>query len=101
MLTALGIASMGFVALFTWRAGMAATGRGQSPRSAIAEAWLNIAVGFSVNFAMNLLIVPMAVTGGHLSIEANWWMGWIFTTVSIVRQYVIRRWINGLQFRAS
>ena len=92
---------MGFVALFTWRASLSAAGRGQSPRSAITEAWLNIAVGFTVNFVMNLLIVPMAVTGGHLSLEANWWMGWIFTTASIVRQYVIRRWFNGLQVRAS
>ena len=101
MLTALGIASMGFVALFTWRASLSAAGRGQSPRSAITEAWLNIAVGFTLNFVMNLLIVPIAVTGGHLSLEANWWMGWIFTTASIVRQYVIRRWFNGLQVRAS
>jgi hypothetical protein len=27
-------------------------------------------------------------------LAANWWMGWIFTTVSIVRQFAIRRWFN-------
>ncbi len=94
LLTVLGLASMVFVAAFTMRAYRQPTGPGQSPRSAVAEAWLNILVGFSINFVMNLLIVPLAVDGGHLSAAANWWMGWIFTTVSIVRQYVIRRWFN-------
>jgi cation diffusion facilitator CzcD-associated flavoprotein CzcO len=94
LLTALGLASMVFVIAFTCRAYSRPAGAGQSPRSAIAEAWLNILVGFSFNYVMNLLIVPLAVDGGHLSAVNNWWMGWIFTTVSIVRQYAIRRWVN-------
>lgn len=94
MLEALGLLSMLFVAAFTWRAARMAPGKGQSPLSSIIEAWVNIAIGFAINFAANLLILPMALPGGHLTLAANWWMGWIFTTVSILRQYAIRRWFN-------
>lgn len=92
LLTALGIASMAFVAAFTWRAATREPGAGQSPRESITEAWMNIAIGFGVNFAVNLAILPLV--GAHVTASENWWMGWIYTTVSIVRQFVIRRWFN-------
>jgi len=92
LLVALGLASLAFVAVFTWRAYTANPGAGQSPRSAILEAWLNIAVGFSINFVANFLILPLI--GAHPSASQNFWMGWIYTAVSIVRQYAIRRWFN-------
>lgn len=95
LLTLLGIASMLFVAGFTYHAAFVqAASAGQSPRSAIVEAWFNIAVGFSINFAANLLIIPLAINGGHLSAGGNFWMGWLYTAISIVRQYAIRRWFN-------
>lgn len=93
-LEGLGLASLVFVLAFTWHAAVAAPGVGQTPRSAIIEAWFNIVIGFSINFAMNLLVIPLAVHGGHLDAASNWWMGWVFTTVSIVRQYALRRWFN-------
>lgn len=92
LLTTLGIASFCFVAVFTFRAYRAAPGVGQSPRSAIIEAWLNICIGFTINYVANLLFLPLI--GAHVSMADNFWLGWIYTTVSIVRQYVIRRWFN-------
>lgn len=94
LLTTLGIASMLFVAAFTYHAAVQAPGFGQTPRSAILEAWVNIVIGFSINFVANLLIIPLAINGGHLDGWSNFWMGWVFTTISIVRQYTIRRWFN-------
>lgn len=91
-LTLLGIASMIFTAAFTMRAYRAAPGQGQSPRSAVIEAWLNIVVGFSINYVANLLILPMV--GAQLTLSNNFWMGWVFTSISILRQYAIRRWFN-------
>lgn len=92
ILVTLGLLSFIFVAVFTWRAYTRAPGAGQSPRSAIIEAWANIAVGFSINFAANLLILPLV--GATLTAGSNFWLGWIYTAVSIVRQYAIRRWFN-------
>lgn len=91
-LIAFGLLSLVFVGVFTWRAYTAQPGPGQSPRSAIIEAWMNIAVGFGINFIANFLILPLI--GAHPSAAQNFWMGWIYTAVSIVRQYAIRRWFN-------
>lgn len=50
LLTALGLASVAFVVVFTTRAYRDNTaGNGQSRRSAIIEAWANILIGFTIN----------------------------------------------------
>jgi hypothetical protein len=91
-LNLLGAASFAFVAWFTYRAYTREPGPGQSPRSAIIEAWMNIGVGFSINFGANFILLPLV--GAHFTPGQNFALGWIYTAVSIVRQYVIRRWFN-------
>lgn len=81
-----GVASMVFVAVFTWRAYRA----GGDPRAALIESWLNLLVGFSVNLLANFVLLPLV--GVHPSFEANFWLGWPYTVVSLLRQYAIRRW---------
>lgn len=68
----------------------------QTKKGSLAEAWANIAVGFSINFFANLVIFPMF--GMHISVLNNFWMGCIYTVISLVRSYVLRRWFNGLKF---
>lgn len=68
----------------------------QTKLGSIAEAWANIAVGFSVNYCANLLIFPLF--GMHISPGNNFLMGLIYTAISLVRSYVLRRWFNGLKF---
>lgn len=63
------------------------------------EACINIVIGFSINFIANIWLIPAFATdaGGHaahLSLTANWWMGCAYTGISLVRQFVIRRWFN-------
>ena len=99
MLHILGVASFIFVVAFTARAYSIDTGHGQTPRGAIIEAWMNILVGFSINFVANFLILPLA--GCSIGPVDNFLMGWIYTTVSIMRQYVIRRWFNARLHRAA
>lgn len=97
----LGIASFTFVAVFTARAYTNNSGFGQTPRSAIIEAWVNIAIGFSLNMAVNVVLIPMMTNGAHVSASDNWWGGWCYTAISIVRQYVIRRWFNNIIHNAA
>jgi hypothetical protein len=87
-LTALGLASLAFTAWFTWHSYHA----GPNPRAAIIEAWTNIVIGFAINFVANLLILPLI--GAEFTLAQNFWMGWIYTSVSILRQYAIRRWFQ-------
>lgn len=65
----------------------------QSIKRSWQEAWLNIFVGFSINYIANLIILPLF---GFTTLTAskNFVIGIAYTLVSLVRQYVIRRWFN-------
>lgn len=64
----------------------------QSKKRSFAEAWINIAIGFGINFTANMLIFPLF--GWHISASQNLWLGVIYTLISLVRSYCIRRWMN-------
>ena len=60
---------------------------------------MNIAVGFAVNFTANFALLPLV--GAQLTPAANFWLGWIYTAISIARQYTIRRWFNARLHEAA
>lgn len=95
LLTALGAASLAFTAWFTWTAYRS----GDNPRAAIVEAWINIVIGFSVNFLANFFILPLV--DARLTASQNFWLGWIYTSISIIRQYAIRRWFQERLHKAA
>jgi hypothetical protein len=68
----------------------------QTKWGSFIEAWANIAVGFSINWCANLLVLPMF--GFHVSGGQAFRIGLIFTAISLARSYVLRRWFNGLKF---
>jgi hypothetical protein len=63
----------------------------------MAEAWANIAIGFTINYCANLLILPL-FGFKSLTPRTNFIIGLIYTGISLVRSYVLRRWFNGLKF---
>ena len=64
----------------------------QTKLGSLYEALINIVIGFTINYTANLLIFPLF--GFHISHSANFLMGGIYTVISLVRSYVIRRWFN-------
>ena len=68
----------------------------QTKLGSFTESMANIAVGFTINYIANLLIFPLF--GFHISLEANFLMGAIYTAISLARSYVLRRYFNGLKF---
>jgi hypothetical protein len=99
IIEALGLASMLFVVGFTWQAyNGPESGVGQSRRESIIEAWTNICIGFTINYTANLFLLPLMTSGGHLSMMDNFLGGWVYTAISIARQYAIRRWFNSKSF---
>ena len=99
---ALGAASALFVASFTWWVcqGQGATPDGrQSPRQALTEVWFGILVGLALNTALNWVFLPML--GATLTMADNLALGAIYTAVSIVRGYLIRRWSEARLHRAA
>lgn len=67
----------------------------QSKRLSLVEAVTNTAVGYGVNFTANLLIFP--IFGMHISIRDNFLMGLIYTLISVLRGYALRRTFNRIR----
>jgi hypothetical protein len=68
----------------------------QTKLGSFVEAWANIGVGFTINFFANMAILPLF--GFKVSAGNAFEIGLIFTVISLVRSYVLRRWFNGLKF---
>lgn len=68
----------------------------QAKLGSLAEAWANIAVGFTINWCANMVVLPWF--GFHVTGGQAFGIGVVFTAISLVRSYVLRRWFNGLKF---
>ena len=68
----------------------------QTRTGSFVEAWANIAVGFSINWCANMLVLPLF--GFHVTGGQAFGIGVIFTVISLVRSYCLRRWFNGLRW---
>lgn len=68
----------------------------QTQIGSFVEAWANIGVGFAINFCANLVVLPLF--GFSVRASEAFGIGIIFTVISLVRSYVLRRWFNGLKF---
>lgn len=92
LLSTLGIASAVLVAWFTMLAYRddSSTNGEQTRRQAIVEVWVGIVIGFALNWSMNWLLLPLV--GAKFTGLENFSLGMIYTLVSVMRGYVIRRW---------
>lgn len=64
----------------------------QSRLGSLIEVLFNIAIGFAINWVANMWILPLY--GFHITGGQAFSMGLIFTVISVVRSYVVRRWFN-------
>jgi len=64
----------------------------QTRLSSFIEAIINVAIGFVINFTANMFIFPLF--GFHITPGANLLMGLIYTVISVLRSYAVRRWFN-------
>jgi hypothetical protein len=53
--------------------------------------------GFSINYLGNIWILPQF--GYNVTYSDAFWIGVVFTFISIARSYILRRWFNGLKFK--
>lgn len=65
----------------------------QTRLGSFIEAWVNVALGFGINYCMNLVILN-GVMGMGISLLQNLWIGLMFTVVSVARSYAVRRLFN-------
>lgn len=65
----------------------------QSWKGSILESWVNIAIGFAINFAANVILLPF-IWNPAAPAKSAFIIGVWFTLISQVRQLLIRRVFN-------
>lgn len=68
----------------------------QTKKGSAIEAMTNILVGFPINFALNISILPFTWDNEHV-VRSGLITGAVFTVVSFVRQVYLRRWFNSIK----
>lgn len=58
------------------------------------EALVNVVIGFAINFVANVIVIPL-VLNVPVNVAALGFIGAIYTVLSVVRSYVIRRVFDG------
>lgn len=64
----------------------------QTRLESLAEVTINIIVGWVIGLLTQLWAFPLFDI--HVTFSDQFWISVIFTVVSIVRSYAIRRWFN-------
>jgi hypothetical protein len=70
---------------------------GQSRRSSLIETGLSTAIGYVVAVSAQMMVFPLV--GIHTNPETNIKLGVVFTVVSVVRGFFVRRLFNHLHVR--
>jgi O-antigen/teichoic acid export membrane protein len=65
----------------------------QTKLGSFIETMINIMIGFVINFVANLIILPL-FGFESLTLATNFEIGLLYTVISVIRSYVIRRWFN-------
>ena len=64
----------------------------QSKRQSLIETLTSVFVGWLIGVILNLTILPLF--NYNITVVDSLWVSLIFTVVSVIRGYVIRRWFN-------
>jgi len=64
----------------------------QNRLNSFIESIANVIIGFLINFIANIYVLPLF--GFNITISQSIQIGLIFTLISIIRSYLIRRWFN-------
>ena len=64
----------------------------QTKKQSMIESLTSTTIGIIIGILLNLTILP--IFGYPVSVSDSLWISIIFTIVSIIRSYIIRRWFN-------
>lgn len=70
----------------------------QSRRHSVIESCANVAIGYFVALASQLIIFPLF--GMNPTFRENLLIGLYFTVISIIRSYLLRRWFTSRRVTA-
>ena len=64
----------------------------QTKRQSLIETLTNVSIGWFISFIANMLVLPLF--GYNINLTDGVLISIIFTVISIIRGYVVRRWFN-------
>ena len=64
----------------------------QSKRESMIESLTNVSIGWFISFIANMLVLPLF--GYNINLTDGLLISIIFTAISVIRGYVVRRWFN-------
>ena len=64
----------------------------QTKRQSLIETLTNVGIGWFISFIANMSVLPLF--GYNINLTDGVLISIIFTIISIVRGYVVRRWFN-------
>ena len=64
----------------------------QSKKQSLIESLTSTTIGIIIGIVLNLTILP--IFGYPVSLADSLWISLIFTAISVIRGYIIRRWFN-------
>lgn len=64
----------------------------QSKKQSLIETLTSVFVGWLIGVILNLTILPLF--DYNITVIDSLWVSLIFTVVSVIRGYIIRRWFN-------
>ena len=64
----------------------------QTKKQSLIESLTSTTIGIIIGIVLNVTILP--IFGYPVSLSDSLWISVIFTVVSIIRSYIIRRWFN-------
>ena len=64
----------------------------QTKRQSAIESLTSTTIGIIIGIVLNVTILP--IFGYPVSLSDSLWISVIFTAVSVIRGYVVRRWFN-------
>ena len=71
----------------------------QLKRHSFIEAWVNIIVGYTINILANFVIFP--IWGWSITLKQNIEIGIVYTVISLIRSYCLRRAFTHLTERTK
>lgn len=71
--------------------------RKQTRKASLAESLMNVAIGYGIALASQIIVFPWF--GINIPLSRNILIGLIFTLVSIARSFALRRFFEALRVR--
>jgi hypothetical protein len=67
----------------------------QTRLGSFIESWANVVIGFGINWGANMLVLPLF--GFYVTGAQAFGIGVLFTVISVVRSYALRRAFNKIR----